>query len=89
MQTVENIRRIRIDTLEKHTNRLIEDHVAEMQESGEGYEIATQIIWLGEIDLEPIKWKCPDCGRWNYQLQYVDPSGAMAVCAYCGNDNEF
>jgi hypothetical protein len=89
-QTIEKIRTIRIATLEKNTGIWIEKHIEAEREADEDAEIETQTsIRIGEIWMEPIKWKCPDCGHWNYCLQYVDPCGAMAVCEHCDSVNEF
>lgn len=87
---VENIKVIRIATLENHLHQHIDDIIALDNPDGEPVVIRTQTeIWIGEIDYEPIKWQCPECHRWNYQLQYCDPAGAMAICDYCHVDGEF
>ena len=87
---VEDTKTIRIETLEKQSKVSIEKWVADWNDEDESVEIVSQTeIWIGDVDYRPVKWKCPNCRRWNYQLTFMDETGAAAVCNYCNSDNEF
>ncbi|MCP4540641.1 MAG: hypothetical protein GY832_26180 [Chloroflexi bacterium] len=93
------VKNIRIVTLEKKSGLDIEDWIAFWNDEDEPVRrerftdrfdgSRLQLIIIGEEEYLPIKWKCPECGRWNYELSFWDNSGAMAVCDYCHADGEF
>ena len=83
-------RTIRIATLEQHSGTDIEKWVADWNDDGAPWSIVTQTeVLIGDLEYTPVKWKCGGCGRWNYELTFMDPAGAMAVCEYCLWDDEF
>jgi len=89
-KTVDKVRTIRIGTLEDKSKKTIEDWIAEWNDENEPVEIASQTeIIIGEIEYQPVKWQCPDCKRWNYELTFVDNAEAAACCEHCHKCNEF
>ena len=81
-------RTIRIQTLERNSGIGIEKWIADIGD--EPWHIVTQTeIVIGDGEYTPVKWKCNECGRWNYELTFMDATGAMAVCQYCHSDDEF
>lgn len=47
------------------------------------------VIYINSDDYRPIKWRCPSCNNWNYELTFCDNSGATACCDECDNFLEF
>ena len=89
MFAVEKKQVIRIKTLENNSLYTIKKWIKDCNDNDELVQIKSQTeIWIGDIDYRPIKWQCTECKRWNYQLQYCDPSGAIAICNYCKADGE-
>ena len=82
-----DVRTIRIATLERYSGIDIEKWIADWNDDDAPVSIVSQTeILIGDVDYAPIKWKCAECGRWNYELTFMDPTGAMAVCQHCPGD---
>jgi hypothetical protein len=47
------------------------------------------VVLIGDNDYRPIKWKCPCCDNWNYELTFCDNAGATASCNECNAFLEF
>lgn len=90
MRAIEDYRRIRINTLERKSGILLTDWIADFNSDNESIvKVDSMEILIGECEYTPLKWKCPACGRWNYELMYLDPAGALVVCEFCEEDAEF
>ncbi|MHC4621905.1 MAG: hypothetical protein ACYTEQ_29555 [Planctomycetota bacterium] len=94
---IEDYRAVAIKTLEEKSGRSIEEWIADWNDENEPVKIERHnrrfcpkiSIWIGDCDYVPGKYKCPACGRWNFELLFMDPTGSMFVCKYCGIDGEF
>ena len=71
------IKSVRESTIEKVLNKDISDLILEIFDYSDC------------IEYQCIKWKCEKCNRWNYELTFLDNSGAWAICDYCLNVDEF
>jgi len=85
-----DVRRIRIATLERQTGICIEKWIADWNDGNAPTRIISQTeAHIGDVDYAPVKWKCDGCGRWIYELTFMDPTGAMAECPHCHHYDEF
>ncbi|MHC4620996.1 MAG: hypothetical protein ACYTEQ_24890 [Planctomycetota bacterium] len=94
---IEDYRPVLIKTLERESGKTIRWWIAEHNGDNEPVRIERAnrryqprvSIWIGGCDYMPARWKCPGCGRWNFELIYMDPTGASFTCGYCYIDGEF
>ena len=67
----------------------ISEYIPDVEKWNENWKIITQTeIMIGNLDYQPLKWKCEHCGRWNYLLTFMDPSESIVVCEYCNHDDQ-
>ena len=75
-----------IDTLDPWDNRDIRfDKSSDFV--GNKYRLK-DVIYIGDCDYRPIKWKCELCNLWNYELRFADVSGSTTSCKFCNESFE-
>jgi hypothetical protein len=87
---VAEYRPIRFRTLEARSGLELEQWIADWNDELEPVTIeGAGALTIGDLEFRSVRWKCADCGRWNFELTFADPSGAIAVCSFCGSAGEW